>query len=88
MTTTEVKSTAIGKAQSAVEGVGGLLARYGLVVVIAWIGVLKFTSHEAQGIQPLVADIPFVAGATTSCPSTRSRLCWACSNSRLQCYWR
>jgi uncharacterized membrane protein YkgB len=37
------------------------LARYGLVVVIAWIGVLKFTSHEAHGIQPLVANIPFMS---------------------------
>ena len=31
--------------------VGGLLARYGLAVVIGWIGLLKFTSYEAQGIQ-------------------------------------
>ena len=29
--------------------VGGVLARYGLVV-IGWIGLLKFTSYEAQGI--------------------------------------
>jgi uncharacterized membrane protein YkgB len=41
--------------------VGGALARYGLVVVIAWIGALKFTSHEAQAIQPLVANSPFTS---------------------------
>ncbi len=41
--------------------VGAVLARYGLVVVIGWIGLLKFTSHEAQGIQPLVANSPFMA---------------------------
>ena len=26
--------------------VGGVLARYGLVVVIGWIGLLKFTSYD------------------------------------------
>ena len=41
--------------------VGGLLARYGLAVVIGWIGLLKFTSYEAQGIQPLVANSPFMS---------------------------
>ena len=35
-------------------------ARYGLVVVIAWIGICKFTSFEAQGIQPLVANSPLM----------------------------
>ena len=41
--------------------VGGVLARYGLVVVIGWIGLLKFTSYEAHGIQPLVANSPFMS---------------------------
>jgi len=41
--------------------VGGAMARYGLVVVIGWIGLLKFTSYEAQGIQPLVANSPFMS---------------------------
>jgi reactive chlorine resistance protein C len=41
--------------------VGGLLARYGLAVVIGWIGLLKFTSYEAEGIQPLVANSPFMS---------------------------
>ncbi|OMC18822.1 hypothetical protein A5736_14265 [Mycobacterium sp. SP-6446] len=40
---------------------GSVLARYGLVVVIAWIGAMKFTSYEAQGIQPLVAHSPFMS---------------------------
>ena len=38
-----------------------LAARYGLVVVIAWIGALKFTGYEAQGIQPLVAHSPIMS---------------------------
>jgi uncharacterized membrane protein YkgB len=40
---------------------GGVLARYGLVVVIGWIGLLKFTSYEAHGIQPLVANSPLMS---------------------------
>ena len=40
--------------------VGGLLARYGLVIVIAWYGGLKFMNYEAEGIQPLVSASPFM----------------------------
>jgi uncharacterized membrane protein YkgB len=38
-----------------------VLARYGLVIVIVWFGAMKFTSYEAQGIQPLVAHSPFMS---------------------------
>jgi len=41
--------------------IGDGLARYGLAAVLAWIGLLKFTSYEAQGIQPLVANSPFMS---------------------------
>ncbi|MET0994065.1 MAG: DUF417 family protein, partial [Mycobacterium sp.] len=40
--------------------VGGLLARYGLVIVIAWYGGLKFMNYEAEGIRPLVSASPFM----------------------------
>jgi reactive chlorine resistance protein C len=40
---------------------GGTFARYGLAIVIGWIGLLKFTSFEAHGIQPLVANSPFMS---------------------------
>lgn len=40
---------------------GSALARYGLVIVIAWFGVMKFTAYEAQGIQPLIAHSPFMS---------------------------
>ena len=46
---------------SAATRFGALAARYGLVVVIGWIGALKFTAYEAQGIQPLVAHSPFMS---------------------------
>jgi reactive chlorine resistance protein C len=47
--------------QDTVDNVAGLLARYGLVLVIAWFGLLKFTNFEAKGIQPLVAESPFMS---------------------------
>ena len=40
---------------------GRLLVRYGLVVVIAWIGALKYTTYEATAIQPLVAHSPLLS---------------------------
>lgn len=40
---------------------GALLARYGLVVVIGWIGLMKFTEFEARGIEPLVANSPLMS---------------------------
>ncbi|HEV3190321.1 MAG TPA: DUF417 family protein [Polyangiaceae bacterium] len=46
---------------SQVEAVGRELARYGLVVVIAWIGLMKFTAYEAEGIRPFVADSPLMS---------------------------
>ena len=43
------------------ESASAVLARYGLVVVIAWIGALKFTEYEAHGIEPLVSESPFMS---------------------------
>ena len=37
------------------------VSRYGLVVVLLLIGVLKFTSQEAAGIQPLIAHSPLMS---------------------------
>jgi uncharacterized membrane protein YkgB len=45
---------------STVDAIGGVLGRYGLVVVIGWIGALKFANFEAHQIQPLVANSPFM----------------------------
>ena len=46
---------------SRVEAVGRGLARYGLVVVVAWIGLMKFTAYEAEGIRPFVANSPLMS---------------------------
>ena len=44
----------------AVQVAAAYLLRYGLVLVIAWIGFMKFTAYEAAGIQPLVANSPLM----------------------------
>jgi reactive chlorine resistance protein C len=44
----------------AIEEVGKQIVRWGLIVVLAWIGGMKFTAYEAMGIQPLVANSPLV----------------------------
>jgi uncharacterized membrane protein YkgB len=43
------------------EAVGRELARYGLVVVVGWIGLMKFTAYEAQGISRYVAHSPLMS---------------------------
>ena len=43
------------------EGTGITVSRYGIVVVLLLIGVLKFTPEEAAGIRPLVAHSPFMS---------------------------
>jgi uncharacterized membrane protein YkgB len=41
--------------------VAALVARYGLVIVIAWFGAMKFTSYESQGISHWVAASPLLS---------------------------
>src|SRR5260221_4700574 len=40
---------------------GRHLVRYALVVVIAWIGALKYSSYEAAAIHPLIANSPIMS---------------------------
>jgi uncharacterized membrane protein YkgB len=40
---------------------GMSMLRLGLVIVLVWIGGLKFASYEADGIVPLVANSPFMS---------------------------
>lgn len=61
MTTISGRIDTTARAQPRIERLGGLLARYGLVVVIGWIGLMKFTAFEAAGIQPLVANSPLMS---------------------------
>jgi uncharacterized membrane protein YkgB len=45
----------------AVEKSAGILLRYGLVLILGWIGAMKFTAYEAAGIQPLIASSPLLS---------------------------
>src|SRR5947208_16989801 len=40
--------------------IGTHVTRYGLVIVLLWIGGMKFTAYEAEGIKPLVANSPLM----------------------------
>lgn len=44
-----------------IEDLGREIVRWGLVIVLVWIGAMKFTAYEAMGIQPLVAHSPLVS---------------------------
>ena len=41
--------------------IAALVARYGLAIVLAWFGAMKFTSYEAQGISHWVANSPLLS---------------------------
>jgi reactive chlorine resistance protein C len=41
--------------------IAALVVRYGLVIVIAWFGAMKFTYYESHGISPLVANSPLMS---------------------------
>ena len=59
-TTGAVSTVTIGQSGT-VQVAAAYLLRYGLVLVIAWIGFMKFTAYEAAGIQPLVAHSPLMS---------------------------
>lgn len=44
-----------------IEDIGKTITRWSIVIVLAWIGAMKFTSDEAMHIQPLVANSPLIS---------------------------
>lgn len=40
------------------ERIGEFVFRYGLVMILLWAGLLKFTEYEANNIEPMVANSP------------------------------
>ena len=46
-----------------IDAVGRYAVRYGLVVVLVWIGGMKFTAYEAEGISGLVSNSPLMSWA-------------------------
>jgi uncharacterized membrane protein YkgB len=61
--TTATTGAIVMDQSNAVQMTAAYLLRYGLVLVIAWIGFMKFTAYEAAGIQPLVANSPLMSWA-------------------------
>jgi uncharacterized membrane protein YkgB len=51
----------ISSGKNTFEKLGAFLIRYGLVLVLGWIGAMKFTSYEAEGIKTLVETSPFMS---------------------------
>ncbi|OMC49596.1 DUF417 family protein [Mycobacterium sp. IS-1264] len=49
-----------GPGQLRMTGIAPLIARYGLVIVLAWFGAMKFTYYESHGISHWVANSPFL----------------------------
>lgn len=56
-----VNEMAVTRIDGAIKKLGEFLIRYGLVLVLGWIGAMKFTSYEAAGIQGLVASSPLMS---------------------------
>ena len=47
--------------QKNVQKLGEFFIRYGLVIVLGWIGAMKFTAYEAAGIKALVETSPLMS---------------------------
>jgi uncharacterized membrane protein YkgB len=56
-----VSAVAHPKSPASLAKMGIYVSRYGLVVTLLLIGVLKFSAAEAHGIQPLVANSPLMS---------------------------
>lgn len=55
-----VRSTGADTVDAAATRAGAAVARYGVVLVLLAIGLLKFTAAEAEGIRPLVTSSPLL----------------------------
>jgi uncharacterized membrane protein YkgB len=56
-----LESSLSARARFGLEAIGIAISRYGLVLVLLLIGLLKFTAAEAAGIQPLIAHSPLMS---------------------------
>lgn len=50
-----------GRTGATLERAGVAVARWGVVLALAWIGATKFTPAEARGIKVLIAESPLLA---------------------------
>lgn len=56
-----VRPEAAAAAGTRLESIGLTVTRYAVVLVLVWIGAMKFTAYEAGAIQPLVANSPLMS---------------------------
>jgi uncharacterized membrane protein YkgB len=61
MTSRETRAARLARTGARIEGIGALVARIGLALVIGWIGGLKFLAYEAEGIRGLVENSPLLS---------------------------
>jgi reactive chlorine resistance protein C len=59
--TVPMQSSTDAASSEKLQALGTFMTRYGLVVVFAWLGAMKFSGYEASGIQPLVANSPLMS---------------------------
>ncbi len=41
--------------------IGATVIRYGLVIVLLWVGLLKFTAYESEGVHGLASNSPLLS---------------------------
>jgi reactive chlorine resistance protein C len=56
-----VRSEDAASTGARLESVGLHVTRYAIVLVLVWIGAMKFTAYEAGAIEPLVASSPLMS---------------------------
>lgn len=71
MTTMMTERDSTAAPGQTLQNIGAAVIRYGLAVVIVWVGLLKFTAYEAEGVQGFVAHSPLLSW-TYSVMSVRS----------------
>ena len=57
------RQVGLTSAAGTIEAIGRHSVRYGLVLVLLWIGLMKFTAYEAEGISGLVSNSPLMSWA-------------------------
>lgn len=64
-TATTTRSRLIARALDRIDiqALGGTVVRYGLAAVVGWIGLMKFTHYEAEGIRTFVENSPLMSWA-------------------------
>ena len=60
MPSVAIATSGVGVTPGTIQKAGEASVRYGLVIVIVWFAIMKFTAVEAEGIKPLVAASPLL----------------------------